>query len=143
SCIEQTQTFVEMLCRRQCTGVRLAISHVEGGASFFQCVYGHIGMGPHRPSSVHDDWHVVDVRREAAVLWGDLPFTKTYMPHVSFVYGDLDDVVKASLVQQVQADLARLPHALSFRATCIRVVDTRGTPEQWRYLASFPLSAKD
>ena len=93
-------------CQPVCRG-----AHVEAGSLFYQCVYWRMEL----------EEQLVQAHAEARVAFAAPAEGAVFMPHLSLVYGELSEEVKAAEVESASAELAELdeeersfaPHSLA------------------------------
>lgn len=107
---------VEALAARLGGPVPLAVDGAGARSLYFQCVYATIARGGALLAAN-------DAARAAFDRGGD----PAYAPHMSVVYGDLDEASKAPLLARVREELA----GAEFPARSIEVWSTQGTVPEW------------
>ena len=67
---------------------------------------------------------------------------KSYMPHLSLVYGNFSKDSKTKILPTINKKFLRKDFIKKFAITKIYLFKTQGTVSQWRKIATFPLKHK-
>jgi 2'-5' RNA ligase len=59
-----------------------------------------------------------------------------YQPHLSLLYGHLDNSIKEAIIAEIGRDFRR-----TFRVTHLYLVSSEGEPAEWRHLGEFSLGS--
>jgi hypothetical protein len=108
---------------RRLTACRVELAAAEWGTSYFHAVFLPL---------VHDE-SIRAAQGLASDMFGVSPDRK-HAPHLSLVYGHLDDATKSAIV----GGLTSMPLA-SFVVTELRLEETNGPTEAWTPVVTIPL----
>ena len=79
---------------------------------------------------------LMETRARVKVLAGGRR-ERPYSPHVSLMYGNVRYQDREALLMEMGGEIVT-----EFETKTLHVVDTAGTPERWRRVASFPLAER-
>ena len=97
-------------------GLPLELGDPQTGEYYYQCV-----LAPVQPTDA-----LLALRRIVEAKWG--PTTKEYFPHLSLMYGDVEEAEREKVAHELQA--ANVPRSIT--CSMIAVVDSRGPADQWK-----------
>ena len=130
--IQMSRAEAERRLRRLAAGFlpfNVKLGRLDGHPDYFRSFFAHV-----EPSD-----ELLALHRRAMEVF-DLPVRDPYEPHVSLLYGEIDEATRRMLAAELGGALD-----VTFRASSIHLVDaTRSKPvEQWRPLLECPLTYRE
>lgn len=108
----------------------LEVDKVGTKGLYFQCVFALLKKTD----------SLVEAHEKAAQMFGLEGTTENYMPHISLLYGDVDEAVREEIVKNANGD--DLLTDIVFEVKSIDVWCTQGSVDEWRFVASIPLGPR-
>jgi hypothetical protein len=103
--------------------LRLRASRAEAGAAFFRCV----------ALRIEETLGLLTARAQAAITFARAD-EAAFEPHMSVVYGQLDEATRADIRDELRRELPAV-----FGVSRLEAWRTKGPVEEWRLLAAFPV----
>lgn len=135
------ESCVEQVCS-EFSPFELEFDRIESGQHYFQCVY----------TRLRDEIALQEIHSRCRQILFDnrrIPFqgpNSNFMPHVSLIYGNLDDVSKALHVSQLQDETYGSPMSVIGKRWNVQSIDIVWTPlvdeqsiQQWSIVKRIPL----
>ncbi len=121
----QEQTVTEKLKRlaRVIKPFEVKLLDIDYLNEYFRCLFIRI----------EQTREVMDANTQARTIF-DQSRSADYMPHLSLMYGDIDNAVKRAIMQTIGKSLR-----CTFRVNDIHLYTTSGAPEHWHKIQSFDL----
>lgn len=127
--VSRSEERITYYCRRLAAGMpsfRVRFAGVGWSDSYFRCLYLNVDPSP----------SLLKARGTAIDKCGVVN-DRSFLPHLSLAYGELDEARKRVIAREVVR-----PYPPGFNATHLDLVRTQGRPEDWRLIERFPLATE-